>query len=167
MMLLSIFIMNWIHFLFGWGFVLFACYQIPWCAWKLWLGARSRKWPWRYGRVTSVNLDSRVGDGEGADVKFLPRIRYTYEVDGVQFENKRGVHTVIEYWTSKDKAERAAAEYAVGQQVPVYYNPWNPAYSVLKPGADPSYIWMIPACAVLLVIGLEILGFTQLHKLAG
>jgi hypothetical protein len=85
---------------------------------------------------TTIEHDSD-GSTTGVD------IRYHYEVDGKPFEGTRYRYAAGSSSDSK-WAHDAVARYAVGSEVPVFYDPHNPAESLLSPGLDGSnFMWLV------------------------
>ncbi len=156
-----------IHIIFGWVFILVSTYSIFWALYKCWQGLRSRNWPSESGEITEVRVDHRSSQSEGDGVEYIARIQYVFTVDGVQYQNRSGIHTLIEHWGTKENADRIASGYKAGEQVRVYFNPRDPKKSVLKAGVPLSILWLFPFAMLLIVIGLHFLGVVKLHKLFG
>lgn len=116
-------------------------------------GKRSRSWPSVTGVVYWSGIESRAAEGEGSAVEFTPRIKYTYVVNGTEYENSRGVHSLLEEWGSKEWAEEVLRRFASGAVV-VFFDPRNPARSVLQPGVNRSYYAMLIICVLLFALGL-------------
>lgn len=81
---------------------------------------------------------------------FSSAVGYAYTVDGQGYTGSRyslgeGANAAGRTFTSEaEAAERAAARYRVGQDIPVYYDPADPAEAVLQPGANwGSYVPLI------------------------
>ena len=55
---------------------------------------------------------------------------YTYEVDGVTYQGDR---LTLGTFSSSGLARRTTAEYPVGSEVKVHYNPLSPGESVVNP----------------------------------
>lgn len=141
------------QYLIGVAFVVAGTYWGFWCAVQLVRGRRSMAWATVIGKVSSREVVSRVAEGEGFAVEYSPRIRYTYVVDGTQFENSSGIHSLLEEWGSKTWAEETVRRFD-SDSVDVFFDPNNPSKSVLQRGVSRSYYWMIPCCLVLIVVGL-------------
>ena len=107
--------------------------------WNILQNARaSAAWPTAEGRVTKSEVTLST-DAEGAD-SYSPEVTYTYTVDSTSHTNdtiKFGENA----YGSRKKAEGIAANYPVGRNVTVYYDPEQPGRSVLEPGVSAgSYI---------------------------
>ncbi len=91
----------------------------------------ARGWQRTEGVVlTSTHMrDPHTRDGH---VFWAPVITYSYEVDGAPYTGKRISLTGFGVKNSADGAARQAAhELAVGQRVPVWYDPADPARAAL------------------------------------
>ncbi len=82
-------------------------------------------WPFVSGIVTSSKVI-----GERA---FRPEIKYDYSVGGVKYSGISGLDDPGFGGRTKrlDTAEKMITEYPVGEEVPVYFNPDDPAESLL------------------------------------
>lgn len=97
----------------------------------------SRKWPSAPGVIESSRI-SRLIDTDSDDnwvqhdrYEYEVVVTYSYVVEGVQYQGDR--LEIRPTKTSSERfAERELADYPVGKQVPVYYNPEEPERSVLK-----------------------------------
>ena len=100
----------------------------------------SRTWPHAQGTmlVSEVEMDvstSPRGPGRtsSTSTSYTPRVEYRYEVDG---KSHKGTRFELLERGEGTRAEVAAKleKFAEGSQVTVYYDPGDPAKSVLKPG---------------------------------
>mgnify|MGYP000023547280 CR=1 FL=1 len=97
----------------------------------------SLEWPSVAGLVTHSNLEvhrSNVG-AQSNKLRHRVDVEYEYVVDGRRYEND-----VVRFnqnnLSRKDK-ERLVSAHPVGRQVEVFYNPSDPAESVLVRGSYP------------------------------
>jgi hypothetical protein len=110
-----------------------------------------REWPTTVGRIirsevtTTVQHHNRLNSSRGSyDVTmYNPRIVYSYEVDGVSFEGDD-----IGWSISANKpsvAEKSVKRYPLQSQVPVFYNPDDPAEATLAPagGVLALILWLV------------------------
>ncbi len=106
---------------------------LSWWGWNIVQDARaSSQWPTTEGTVTS----SEVRDTSDAESdSYSPRVTYEYQVDDVSYQNNTITFGQNSY-SSRRKAESIAAGYPTGSRVTVYYEPGDPAQSVLEPGAS-------------------------------
>lgn len=131
-------------------FFLVLGYWGGWC--PLAEGWASTSWPESIGSVTMSEVV--VGSRGAAHGK----LEYAYEVDDTSFTSSGTCEALVSQTGSL--LPEYEAEYQVGDTVNVYYNPGNPAQSVLKRGATvKSYI------VLLLAIGMGglmvVLGFLK------
>jgi hypothetical protein len=124
---------------FGMGIFLVVGAGLTYWGWTILQNARaSASWPTADGIVTRSGV-SHSTDSDGGD-SYSPEITYTYSVNNIDQENntiKFGENS----YSSRRKAEGIAANYPVGKNVTVYYDPEQPDKSVLEPGVSAgSYI---------------------------
>jgi hypothetical protein len=82
---------------------------------------------------------SSVGHGNTRLTIYTPKVRYSYEIDGVHFTGTQTQFGTPRYSGVKSKAQTLVDQYAVGQTVQVHYNPRRPGQSVLETGLAPSW----------------------------
>lgn len=124
----------------------------------------SRAWQSAPGTVTIVTV---LMDSEkfkrGRQTYFRPWVQCSYRVAGKDYVCDRQVfnHHLISLGEKKD-AEALIQKYQVGQSVAVYYDPADPANSVLEQG-NPGPSWsFVGWSAVNLVLALQSLVFIYL-----
>lgn len=126
----------------------------------------SRNWPTADGEIKSVEVVEVESDGmtraasEPERPSYSLEVQYAYNVNGEQFQGSR---ITVEDMNSNDPApaRKLAMEFAVGQTVPVHYDPNDPQQALLRPGeyggTIPSLImgivFMIAPTAMVLFIG--------------
>ena len=118
------------------------------------LGQESLSWPAVSGTVTRSQVERRTEtDSDGhTDVDYKPTVRFTYSVEGVEYQGMRLQFGAPDY----DKNSEAQAQldpFPVGKEVPVYYNPENPKLAVLLTGAGQGAALLIGLCVVFIAIG--------------
>lgn len=91
------------------------------------------------GTVTHSEL-TRNSDGDGTT--YGVRIEYTYTVNGSVLTGDRFRYNA---GSSSDSgwARAAVREHPVGATIPVFFNPHNPADSVLKPGTNGADLFLL------------------------
>ena len=141
------------RYVIAFGFIGGGTYWGIWSMIVLLRGKRSRSWPAVNGVVYWKGVESRVTEGEGSAIEFTPRIKYTYVVNGSEYENSQGVPFLLEEWGSKEWAEEVLRRFA-SDAVVVYFDSRHPAKSVLQPGVNRSYYAMLVICVLLLALGL-------------
>jgi hypothetical protein len=122
--------------------------------WTILQDARaSATWPTAAGVVTSSEVDHST-DAEGGD-SYSPEVDYQYQVDGQTITNNQ-IKFGENSYSSRRKAEEIAANYPLGQQVTVYYEPERPTNAVLEPGVSAGSYIVISIGALFLLISLII-----------
>lgn len=128
--------------------------------------AAARTWP----VATGVVIAAHVGSARTLGTSFLtgqiqdrgrnyyaPVVVYRYNVGTTQYENNRLRFGWLTF-QSRGAAERILAAYPVGRQLPVRFEPVNPANSVLELEAANrnAMVWIVSG-VVLMIIGLLML----------
>lgn len=94
----------------------------------------SRGWPSVNGKLLKLELwGKRNVDGEMRDVERLS-IEYSYDVHGVNHKASTAAFYTLVYPETVD----FASNHPESSEVTVYYQPTNPAESVLVPGPKPG-----------------------------
>jgi hypothetical protein len=96
----------------------------------------SQSWPSTTGTVLSASIARSPRRGTTGGGSFYPVVTYEYTVNGQRLMGNRisfgaQMGSGIRSW-----AESRAANYPVGNPVPVYYNPANPTDAVLERSAS-------------------------------
>ena len=99
-------------------------------AWR-W-GERSRSWPLALGKV-QFSGTVFIPTGRGSGGTHLPWVVCAYSVNGCSYKCRR-IEFGFRSGSSRATAERAAAPYVAGSEVPIHYNPGRPGMAVLKVG---------------------------------
>lgn len=130
-------------------FTLIFFFAFPFLFWKAWQNHQTAKasvaWPETSGTITKVERFKRL-------FRSLPRIGYTYSVDGKSYASER-ISFAAGYRAKE--VDAVLSRYSVGQSVPVRYLPTQPAESVLEPGSNRQVtapIRMLVICLILLII---------------
>jgi|WetSurMetagenome_2_1015567.scaffolds.fasta_scaffold00173_9 hypothetical protein len=95
--------------------------------------AACKKWPHVTGRITEA---PRASDADVRPLRtglggHIPEIRYSYSVDGRDYEGAN-VSFDVEIRSNPTLLRRIAEHYEVGEEVAVYYDPKRPGVSVLR-----------------------------------
>lgn len=109
--------------------------------WRIWKSRRIKaisSWPETAGSIVDHDIskvDISDADDHGADYRFDPVVKYTYNVEGKVFHgSKIGINTPR--FTMGSKAEQYLLEkYPIGKEISVFYNPSKPADAVIDRGA--------------------------------
>ncbi len=88
---------------------------------------KSKDWPTATGQILASTINYRR-DSHGSRSAY-PLVMYAYQVEGTQYQSQR-IHFGGEVGGSAMTG--IVKRYPVGAQVPVYYNPQNPADAVLE-----------------------------------
>lgn len=122
-------------------------------AWRGYREARlTAGWPTVQGEIVRVQLrDVGVRDGYR---RYEPDVRYVYRVGGLQYTGTR-VRAVNPY-QKLESAREVIAGMSVGQSRTVYYDPADPAKSLLMPGAVSGEVWMLIAPLLCLAGGVAV-----------
>lgn len=117
------------------------------------LGIASRQWSHTRGAVVKSWIEEREGDGGRA---YYPNVEFRYEVDGRSFEGKEWTHRAQD--GTSESAEAVLNRFPKGQSVDVFFDPADPARSVLEQGivVKPFIICFVVA-ALLGIIGLVLI----------
>ncbi len=93
---------------------------------------RSQRWPVTGGIVyqSDVEKHTQVDPEVLPSTPFEPVVQYRYTVDGRHYSGKRIFFGTVS--TSLSAAREITSHYLPGMGIPVYYNPRNPAQSVLE-----------------------------------
>lgn len=96
---------------------------------------RSKTWQATEGVTVSAGVIGHAKNS-GSSGSYSVDVRYTYQVDGQTYQSDRIAFNGARQYNSKSKAQTAIADYSAGNVVTVYYNPDDPAISVLQPGSS-------------------------------
>jgi hypothetical protein len=125
---------------------------ISFWGWNILQNAKaSASWPTTQGNVTSSDV-SYSSNAEGGE-SYSPEVIYRYTANNQQYEN----HTIKfgeNSYSSSRKAENIASGYPVGKEVTVYYDPEDPARSVLEPGVSGGSYILLGIGVLFALIGL-------------
>lgn len=90
---------------------------------------QAARWPIVQGTVIRSEVEAVRSKG----IKYVPKVVYTYSVDGQPYEGSR--YRFSAFRSEKPGyAEEVVARYPVGARVPVYYRPGQPSETLLQPG---------------------------------
>lgn len=84
------------------------------------------------GTIERSGVEETLSNGQTC---FMPKLTYRFEVDGKICRGDR-IRPTEQSSANRTAAEEAIAPYAVGGDVTIYYDPHDPANSVLRPGAE-------------------------------
>jgi len=113
----------------------------------------SQGWPATSGQITDARVahhTSTDSEGDRSD-HYTPRVSYTYQVSGQTFEGSKIGFGMQQSFGSAAKAQAALTRFSMGGQVAVYYDPNNPAESVLERKAGGSTMSLILGIVFLVI----------------
>lgn len=88
---------------------------------------KSQHWPTTAGQILVSTIQYRRKSGGGHSL--YPVVLYTYQVEGQSYQSQRIYFGTL---LGGSALTGISQKYPVGAQVPVYYNPENPAEAVLE-----------------------------------
>ena len=99
---------------------------------------QATSWPVVQGTVTRSEVEAVHSKG----IKYVPKLAYTYFVDGRPYEGSK--YRFSSFRSDKPGyAEEVVARYPVGAHVPVYSRPGQPSEAVLQPGVASVDLFLI------------------------
>ncbi|GEM_PF-3568337 len=112
------------------------------------LAGRSVRWPTTFGVVAESSI-RKEGGGDDPDL-YVPRIRYTYTVNGKAYQGDQVTTRQRADTSSRARAAEIVARYPEGRPVTVYYRPGKPDCAVLEPGRGAGnwivFLLLLAAC---------------------
>lgn len=111
------------------------------------LASRSKDWPTTAGTVLHSRVVREGGKGES---KFVPLVRYSYEVAGIRYESER--RSLASSKTRQSTAEAICRDYPPGGAVTVHYDPEKPGESLLVVGPSHETVPLAVIGGILLVL---------------
>ena len=93
----------------------------------------SKAWPATAGEITQAYIrESQTRDSDGyMTTSYYPEVRYLYDARGVAYTGEQ-ISFGGAIGGSHQKAAEIVAQYPVGKNLTVYYNPNNPAEAVIE-----------------------------------
>lgn len=130
----------------------------------------ARSWPSVEGQIVSVSIrtHSSIHDGRHSGAhrqrSYFPQIRYRWSVAGRSFEGRRyALGEEHEDYAERSEAQRAAAQFAAGTAVEVFYDPADPASAVLDPSQRSGAYVPLPLGLLMLAVGIA--GMKKMGRL--
>ncbi|MFH0945322.1 MAG: DUF3592 domain-containing protein [Planctomycetota bacterium] len=120
---------------------------------------QSRSWPTVVGSVASAGINETV-NRKGR--RYLPVIRYRYEVGGQTYESDTVSGRTAKSYPERSDAQGHLEEVVSGGSPTVHYNPDNPGQAVLTPGS----LWRAIGITGIGVILLALCGWIMLRRRA-
>ncbi len=107
----------------------------------LWRSHRSLRWPQVKGKILASELIEDPNVDLHSITHYSLDIAYEYEVGGVRYKSERVSFEGRIMSSTKLRVERVEAGYPTKAEVLVYFDPDNPAFSVLEPGVELRSAW--------------------------
>ena len=101
---------------------------------------QSQSWPVTKGTITQTDIRAQEHDEV---VRYVPVVRYTYEVEGMIHESRQITFGSGVEFNSRQKAAEYLAEYPVDAEVSVYYNSEKPSEAVLRQVAQKTTVGLV------------------------
>ncbi|MDT8400757.1 MAG: DUF3592 domain-containing protein [Bacteroidales bacterium] len=115
----------------------------------------SKNWPSVPGKITRSEVETYRKDGK---TQYLPDIAYTYTVEGKTYNSSKVTVGDPPFTSNISPAKRLQAEYPVGEDVTVYYDPEVHSSSALKPGIRRNDIMLAVITGAFPFFGIFIFG---------
>ncbi len=115
---------------------------------------QSNDWEQTLGKVLFSMVETRRGSsgGSGTSTSYYPKIVYEYRVMGQVYHGDRFNLGEVGLGSYK-RVAATVAEYPVGKQIEVYYNPTNPVEAVLQRKAPASNLLIVMVIIILASLG--------------
>lgn len=117
------------------------------------IGKESSKWPSVQGKVTYAHAQSRRTNKRN---QYLPSVKYSYNVKGQNYKGS-GITASDEYQKTLSGANDILRKYPVGGNVSVYYNPEDPAISLLEQGSVKNVFVLLGGAIACFIFAIAIL----------
>lgn len=118
-------------------------YAMAW-SWVL----EGRSWPTAQGTIQAVDVEDRNSGSENSHSVYYPRLAYTYRVGNRILNGERIWLTGNQFYNHREDAVAFVGQYAVGQKVPVLYDPQDPEEAALLNEAPPWQILLFTAAGL-------------------
>lgn len=127
--------------------------------WEAYRSSRASRWPTVSGNIAELELED---DSTGESTTYEVKVRYTYAVDGAEYE---GTRLAFGYLGSSERPghDEIYQRLKNATTVEVRYNPTDPAVSCLSFGLHRSIVFLLLFAAVWLAF---ITGFVALWWVA-
>ena len=122
----------------------------------------SSNWPSTTGTIIRSDLGSRTISKQSSDrTLYWAEVEYEFEVNGGQYQSNHirldGLRSGPHVGTGVDHASKILANYPVGAEVNVFYDPNNPSKATLEAGFSSTNLLIPSFSLVLTMIGLFLL----------
>lgn len=110
---------------------------------------QSQSWPVAKGIITQTDIRAQEHD---ETIRYVPVVRYTYEVVGMIYEGKRVSFGSDMEFGSRQKAAEYLTAFPLDTEVSVYYNPEKPNEAVLQQVARKTTVGLVIGIVLLAVM---------------
>ncbi len=117
------------------------------------MGKESSKWPSVTGKIVSSHVAPRRTNNKN---EYMPSVRYDYTVSGRSLIGSR-ITASDTYEKTSSGAADILKKYPVGAEIPVFFNPDDPAKAVLVTGLKSNVFVLLGAAAICLLLAVLIL----------
>ncbi len=126
------------------------------------LALASSSWTATPAKVVYANIDSSYGDTTSSSNYHEPQVRYSYAIDGQNYEADTILfgHLRLTNRAGKAQANRILDPYRNNPTVTAYYNPESPVQAVLEPGFKLRSLHGLANVGLGFAIALGIVGFS-------
>ena len=116
------------------------------------LAVESEAWPSTTGTIvdTWIERDERTDSDDGVETYYKPFIKYSYQVNGGTFHSQRVDFGAQPSYSYSSRAEDYLAQYPIGSEVEVFYDPDDYGEAVLVREASGS-TWSIIGSSGLII----------------
>ncbi len=109
-----------------------------------------------------VNESTGTG-GYGTSYSFIPKISYKYQVNGADYEGTR-YYIDNNFFKNREEVEEIVAELPAGTHITCYFNPENPADSVIKRRGRGFGAWNWYGALIFFVLSIIAIVFLSIQK---
>ncbi len=134
-------------------FVIIAAVFVVWVLRNRRRADESGHWNRTTGRVVQSQVEARRSHSEhGYSTSYYPVIVYEYAINGQRYQNDRVNFGPEMGFSSTGPSETVVGRYHVGNTVDVYFDPANPAESVLERTAGGSNNLLLVVAALIVAV---------------
>lgn len=149
-------------------------FALVWCAAMVFIDSlgvpgvlrqiRSTAFPTTPGTITHSEV-TKTGEPK-SQARYRWKIEYRYNVDGHAFTGDQVKFGTMTFGSGRGQSEHYVAEYPVGKEVTVFFNPAAPGEALLQPGFLPDHLLLALVVTPhhLIGIGLLTLALSPLYR---
>lgn len=149
-------------------------FALVWCGGMLFIDSlgvpgvmrqiRSTSFPIAHGAITRSEVTQMRRPK--SKMRYRWKIEYRYEVDGQAFTGDQVKFGTMTFGNGRGQSQRYVAEYPVGKEVAVHYDPAAPGEALLQPGFLPDHLLLALVVTPhhLIGIGLLVAALSPLYR---